>query len=126
MNSIKILKSAGIVALIGLGVAMAISNPSQSDYEDYALAQLTDYLKNNVCPEAPKAFGRSLQRQCTILVDTGRPRLKNMINENTYQQNMIFFSIYRTDLAISPLLPSYHFETIGVFQKFYIYQAEKD
>lgn len=104
---------------------MALTNPSQSDYEEYALVQLTDYLKNNVCTEVSKSLGKFLQRQCTILVDTGRPRLKRMIADNTYQYNFIIFSIYNTDLSISPLLPGYEFKTLGIFQKLYIYEAEK-
>ncbi|MCL1468340.1 DUF4359 domain-containing protein [Argonema galeatum] len=125
MKSLNILKSVGILALAGLGLSMALGNPSQSDYEEYALAQLTVYLKNNVCTEAPKGFHNFLARQCTILVDTGRPKLKRIVAENTYQLNFIFFSIYRTELSISPFLPGYRFGTVGAFQNFYIYQAEK-
>ncbi|HEY9849273.1 MAG TPA: DUF4359 domain-containing protein [Leptolyngbyaceae cyanobacterium] len=125
MKSLNILKTVAIVALAGLGISMMASNPSQSEYEEYALAQLTDYLKNNVCKDVSKSLGKFALRQCTILVDTGRPRLKRIIADNTYQQNFIFFSIYKTDLTINPLVPSYHFETVGAFQNFYIYQAEK-
>lgn len=125
MKSLNILKSVGLVALAGLGLSMALGNPSQSDYEEYALGQLTVYLKNNVCTEAPKGFHNFLARQCTILVDTGRPKLKRIVAENTYHLNFIFFSIYRTELSISPFLPVYRFETVGAFQNFYIYQAEK-
>lgn len=125
MKSLNILKSFGMVVLVGLGVSMALTNPSQSDYEEYALGQLTDYLKNNACTEVSQSFGKFLYRQCTALVDTGRPRLKRIIADNTYQYNFIIFSIYNTNLSISPLLPGYEFKTVGIFQKFYIYEAEK-
>ena len=125
MNRLKILKPTGIVASIALGVSMALTNPSQSDYEEFAAAQLTDYLKKNVCTEVSQSLGEYLQRQCTILVDTGRPRLKRMIAEDTYQYNFIIFSIYNTDLSISPLLPTYHFKTLGIFHQCFIYEAEK-
>ena len=124
MKYLNILKSIGIAALAGLGTVMAIANPSQSEYEEYAIAQLTTHLKENVCPQAPKDFNRFLQRQCKTLVDSGRPQLQRLIAENTDQHNFIFFSIYRTDLSISPLLPGYHFATVAVFQKFYTYESE--
>lgn len=125
MKYINIIKSAGIVVLAALGTAMAMTNPSQSDYEEYALEQLTDYLKDNVCTQAPKDFDNFLRRQCKTLVDSGRPQLRKMIAENTDQQNFLIFSIYHTELSVGPFLPSYNFETVAAFNKFYIYQAER-
>lgn len=105
---------------------MAVANPSQDTYEEYALDRLTIYLKGNVCPQAPKGFDNFLQRQCTSLVDTGRPQIKQMIAESTHRQNFIVFSLYQTDLSISSFLPAYHFETVGAFQHFYTYRAQKE
>ncbi|MFB2968363.1 DUF4359 domain-containing protein [Aerosakkonema sp. BLCC-F183] len=124
MKSLNILKLAIGITLAGLGLSMVASNPSQSDYEEYAGRQLSNYLKTNVCTEAPKGFNNFLERECKKLVDTGRPKLKRIIAENTYRHNFVFFSIYSTDLAVHPLLPGYHVETLGAFQNFYIYQAE--
>jgi Domain of unknown function (DUF4359) len=123
MKYLPIVKFVGIVALAGLGAAMAIANPSQPQYEEYAIAHLTDYLKQNVCNQAPKNFGKVLRRQCKTLVDAKRPQLQQFVADNTDHYNLIFFSIYRTELSISPFLPSYQFQTLAVFQKFYTYQG---
>lgn len=125
MHKLNSIKSALIGLLAVVGGAMAIANPSQPQYEEYAIAQLTAYLKDNVCTQAPKDFGDVLPSYCTSLVDVGRPQLQKMIAENTDQLNFIFFSIYRTELSIGPFLPGYQFETLAVFDKFYTYQAQK-
>ncbi|MBD0344086.1 MAG: DUF4359 domain-containing protein [Coleofasciculus sp. Co-bin14] len=125
MKVLKIVAAIGGAAMVVLGVAMALTNPSQDTYEAYAVEQLTTYLKEEACMEVPSVFGNVLQRQCKTFVDTGRPKIQQIIAQTTQRQNFIFFSIYRTNLTIGPVLPVYHFETLGVFQNFYIYQAEQ-
>lgn len=127
MKVLQVITAVGGVALVGLGSVMALTNPGRDDYEEYAVETLTTYLKEEACPKAPTVagIGDLLQRQCKTLVDTGRPQIQQIISQTTQQQNFIFFTIYRTDLSVGPILPVYHFETVGVFQKFYIYQAEK-
>ena len=125
MKSVRIIIYIGAAALAGLGVVMAAGNPSQSIYEGYAVQRLTEYLKNDVCTKAPKIFESLLQRNCTALIDSSRPQMRQIVSESTQRQNFIFFSIYRTNLSINPVIPSYHFETVGAFQNFYTYAAEK-
>ena len=125
MKVLQVIAAVGGVALVGLGGVMALTNPSQETYEEYAVEQLTTYLKEEACPQAPKVLGDLLQHQCKTLVDTGRPQIQQLITKTTQRQNFILFSIYRTNLEIGPVLPVYHFETLGVLQKFYIYQADK-
>jgi hypothetical protein len=125
MKSLRIITYIGAAALAGLGVAMAVTNPSHPAYEQYALQRLREYLKKDVCTRAPKAFDGFLQRNCTVMVDSSQPQIQQIVSESTQRQNFIFFSIYRTDLSIAPFIPSYHFETVGAFQNFYTYTAEK-
>jgi len=125
MKSLKIITYIGAAALAGLGVAMALTNPSQRNYEEFAVQKLTEYLNKDVCTKAPKVFDNFLQRNCSVLVDSSRPKMQQIIAETTQKQNFIFFSVYRTDLFINPVIPSYHFETIGAFQNFYVYSAER-
>jgi hypothetical protein len=115
----------GGTALVGLATAMALTNPSRDTYEEYAVERLTTYLKEDVCTQVPVAFGEEIERQCTLLVDTGRPQIEQIISEQTTRQNYILFSVYTTNLDVGPFLPAYHFETIAAFQKFYVYQARK-
>lgn len=125
MKVSQIVAAIGATALAGLGVLMALTNPNRDTYETYAVEQLTTYLKDEACMQAPSLFGNLLQRQCKTLVDSGRPQIKQIISKTTQQQNFVLFSIYRTDLSIGPVLPGYHFETLGIFQHFYIYQIQE-
>jgi hypothetical protein len=126
MKILQIVATLGGTALVGLAGWMVLTNPGQETYEEYATEQLTTYLKDEACTQVPNALENFLQRQCKSLVDTGRPQLEQIIAKTTQRQNFILFSIYRTNLEISPLLPVYHFETLGAFQNFYIYQAQKE
>ncbi len=124
MKNLRIITYIAAAALAGVGVAMAASNPSQPAYEEYAEQRLTEYLKSDVCTKAPKALENFLQRSCTVVIDSSRPQLQQIVSRGTQRQNFILFSVYRTDLSVKPLIPSYHFETVGAFQTFYTYAAE--
>ncbi|NER21312.1 MAG: DUF4359 domain-containing protein [Symploca sp. SIO1B1] len=127
MKGLPVLAVLGGLALVGLGTVMAVTNPHQDGYDDYAVERLSTYLKEEACSQVPQLpqVEDFLQRQCKSLVDTARPQIKQILSEKTERQNFLLFSIYRTDLNISPSLPAYHVETVGVFQKFYIYQLEE-
>lgn len=126
MKGLQVVAVIGGVAFAGLGLSMALTNPSPADYEDYAVGKLSLYLKEKVCSEVPKVLNNDfLQNQCISLVDVSNPRIHQIINQSTERQNFLFFSIYKTDLSVNSLLPSYHFETVAAFQTFYVYQAQK-
>ena len=99
---------------------LVITNPGQRSYEQYASEKLNIHLKQNVCPEMTK----KLRNPCLILVDFARPQLNSVIAHQTQRKNFLLFSIYQTDLSIPSALPDYHFETLGIFDKFYTYCAE--
>ena len=116
------------VAVVGLGAAMAIANPDQQAYEQYATVQITSYLKNNVCTQGQNILGNLMQQPCNSLVETIKPQIQPLVTYNTQRQNFIFFSIYRTNLPLSnliPFAPAYQVETIGAFNNFYSYQPQK-
>jgi hypothetical protein len=125
MKVLQVVTAVGGAALVALGASMALTNPGQDTYEQYAVEQLATYLKNEGCTQAPPVLGDILQNQCKSLVDTGRPQLQQIISQTTQRQNFLLFSIYRTNLNIGPFLPVYQFETVGIFQNFYIYQASE-
>ncbi|MEC4986262.1 MAG: DUF4359 domain-containing protein [Oscillatoria sp. PMC 1068.18] len=132
----KIVQMVGAIAgvtLAGLGVSMALTNPSRDAYEEYAAKQLSAYLKQEVCTQAPQQLqgilpadlGNSLESECKTLVDTARPQMKAIVGRSTQRQNFLVFSVYRTNLSVGLLIPSYEFETLAIFDQFIIYQAEK-
>jgi hypothetical protein len=113
------------VAFLGLATAMAITNPRPAAYDEYATQQLTVYLKDNACTQAPDILGDVLQAQCVQLLEQNQTQLREFISRSTERQNFVVLSIYKTDLSLNELLPTYHFETVGVFQWFYTYKAER-
>jgi hypothetical protein len=123
------LSLVGLV-LAGLGVAMAVTNPSQASYEEYATQQLAAYLKDNTCAEA----GELLRGVCNQLLNENQSEIKELISANTERQNFGVVSVYKTDLSVGELLPSflrntvpsYHFETVGVLSGFHVVKAKKE
>ncbi len=125
MKSLKPLASISLFVLAGLAVVMAITNPESSTYEEYAAEQLTTYLKDDVCNQVPKAFETLVQNSCASLIDSNRSQIQQIIARSTQRQNFILFSIYRTNLSVTSVVPLYRFQTIGIMQNFYTYSAEQ-
>lgn len=122
----KILKLgfSGIV-LLGLGGLMIVTNPGRQDYQQYAAQTINSRLKEKVCNEASETMGSWLQSHCHTLVDTASPQLSQVIDRQTKRQNFLLFSIYQTNFFVPSPLPNYHFATVGLFDNFFTYQAEK-
>jgi hypothetical protein len=132
MKVSTIITSIGIIGLSLLGVVMLKTNPSESQYQDYAVSQISDYAKKNGCNKAPglleKLTNIKISVKCDELINSAKPKIEDAIAASTQRQDFIFFSIYRTEFQFSsliPALPSYKFETVGAFDNFYTYSAEK-
>ncbi|NJO75396.1 MAG: DUF4359 domain-containing protein [Leptolyngbyaceae cyanobacterium RM1_406_9] len=125
MKGITIGASIVGLVLVGVGAVMALTNPEQSAYDDYATAELTQYLEENACSKAPSFLGNVLQTQCVELLQDNQDEIKELISESTQRQNFLILSVYKTNLSVSSLLPAYEFETIGVFRDFYTYKARQ-
>jgi len=133
MKGLQAVTAIGGVALVVVGAAMALTNPGQNTYEEYAAERLTGYLQQNVCPQAPRFLGNSLESQCRSLIDSHQTEIKQLISQGTRRDNFLIFSIYKTDLSVKRILPifpdnvlpAYNFQTVGVFDNFYTYQAQK-
>ncbi len=125
MKFVTIITCLGVIGLAGLGVAMAKTNPNKPEYEDYAVQQLTEYLKKNVCKKTTNLFENLMKFNCPQMVDSAHPKMRAIIAGNTQRQNLILFSIYRTDFKLNSWLPAYKIETVGAFDKFYTYNTQK-
>lgn len=129
MGFLKTSTIAGSVVLIGVGGALALTNPSPADYELYATDELIAYLQQDICPKAPAALpglADLLQEQCVSLLENNQAAIQQLVARNTARHNYVFFSIYQTQLAVPEIaqLPAYEFGTLGVLQKFYTFKAE--
>jgi uncharacterized membrane-anchored protein len=125
MRLSSIMTYVGAVGLVALGVAMAKTNPSQAEYEEYAMQRLTKYLKSDVCKKTPKMLENLIKLDCDKLVDSASPQVRELVAGTTERQDFLIFSIYRTDLKLNSWLPSYTFESVGAFESFYTYSAER-
>ncbi|MCU0549236.1 MAG: DUF4359 domain-containing protein [Leptolyngbya sp. Prado105] len=126
MKSSQIL--LGIVGLAVLGGAgfMALTNPDEDAFEEFAFQQ----VRVQGCKEVPQI----IREQCPQFVQDNQEQLKKLIAQSTDRQNFGLFSIYRTHLSTRSIvpnlpifldLPAFQLETVGMFGKFYIYQAEQ-
>jgi hypothetical protein len=128
MKGLSVVVMVGGLAAVGLGAAMAIANPDQQAYEQYATTHITNYLKNSVCTQGQNILGNLMQQPCNSLVESIKPQIPPLITQNTQRQDFIFFSIYQTNLPLSsfiPFAPTYQIETVGAFNNFYSYQPQK-
>ncbi len=126
MKPLTIIAYTGAAAgLAALGMTMAKTNPSQVEYEEYAVQRLTEYLKTDVCKKTTNIIENLIHFNCDKLVDSANPQIQGIIARTTERQNYMIFSIYRTDLKINSWIPSYKFETVEALDQFYTYTAEE-
>ncbi len=126
MKIVSIVAYAGAAALAALGVAMASTNPSRIEYEEYATQRLSGYLKEQGCSKTPNILENLIKFNCAKLIDSASPQIKQVINASTKKQDYLLFSVYSTDLQINSLIPSYKFETVAALDNFFTYKAEKE
>ncbi|MBU7586088.1 MAG: DUF4359 domain-containing protein [Nostoc sp. TH1S01] len=125
MKLLTIMALAIATSIAVVGVAMSKTNPTSKEYEDYAVNQLTQYLKNDVCKKTSKLIENLLNSRCDKLVDSTNPQMRELLEKTTERQDFLLFSVYRTDLTLGAWLPGYKFETVGAFHNFYTYSAEQ-
>jgi uncharacterized protein YceK len=129
MKTWQITAIAGVLLLAGLGSVMVTNNPDQEAYETFATQALVDYAEQNLCKKVP-IIGSA---QCRSLLTSNKSEIRKLIAEGTQRQDYVLFSIYETDLSpssmlppvVASLLPSYHFKTAGVFQRFFLYEKKE-
>jgi hypothetical protein len=125
------MKRLAAVVLVALGLVMVVTNPSSDRYTDYAVTQIQAY-QDNICPNNISILGTSVQKECKSFINNNPNQIKQVILQASDRQNLLLFSIYKTDLSASKLIPNlpssvgpgYRFETIGAFGYFLTYQAE--
>jgi hypothetical protein len=113
---------------------MAVTNPGEAAYRDYAARRLTQQLQENECVKLDASY-RDL---CKLLDrEQGQTLLKRLVDDNTERQNYLLFSLYKTSFSTNDVLPSflsgllslpeisYQTESIGVFGQFQIYRVDK-
>lgn len=123
MKPLKTVAIAGGCILLGVSGLLAATNPGQAAYDEFATQAAIAYLKAEACAKAPTIFG--LQKLCQSELEANQSKIKQIIRDGTQRQNFVVFSLYTTDLSISPDLPSYHVESVGVLGQFILYKTQK-
>ena len=114
----------------GIGFLLNAMNPSQDEFETFALAQ----MKQELCPKVP-VFGKD----CPRFMDENKVQVKEILRQNTQRDDFGLFSQYQTHLSLRSIVPpeavpflsmlpmatSYDLATVGVMGNFYIYQAKE-
>lgn len=122
------------MSLAGLGVAMAVTNPDQDSYNQYAARLLSQQLQEKECVKLDDSF-RDL---CKLLErKEGQSLLRQLVSKNTQRQNFLLGSIYKTNLSTRDVVPSflnnllslpaitYEAESIGLFGQFQTYRIDQ-
>ncbi|NJO41253.1 MAG: DUF4359 domain-containing protein [Cyanobacteria bacterium CRU_2_1] len=128
MKNLKAVAYFLAASLLGIGVATAVTNPNRESYENYATRRITAHLQENTCTDAGL-----LKSVCSSFLEDNQAQINEFVAVNTKQQNFLFWSIYKTDLSLKEslpsiakdLIPSYHFETVGIFSSFFTYRAQR-
>jgi hypothetical protein len=112
----------GIYAGCGIGVLMALTNPDRAAYENYAVEQVTN-LARAQCDRAPAGLGVLIQGPCRAAIDGFKPQIRPLLAATTSRQNLIFFSIYKSDISIPAVNLDARVESIGIFNHFFTYKT---
>jgi hypothetical protein len=119
-------KTWSLFALVGgilflcLGSLLALTNPGQKQYEEFATEKLVTYLKENVCQQTSPSIEEAIKSQmCNLMVNTGKGQIPKLIEKTSKRHNYLFLSMYETNLYL------YRVETIGVLNQFFIIGVEK-
>ena len=113
----------GVIGIFGMGTIMVATNPHRQAYQRYAARQSVSYLQDNACTNLPETLNGFLQQQCSDLVESGKPHLKQAVNLSTRQYNYVLFSVYETEVSLNQRLPSYSAKTIAFMNLFWTYEA---
>lgn len=124
MKGLKTIAIVSGVVVAAAGAVLAVTNPGQEAYEEFAAKQLSAYLETNLCEK--RASELDLADQCKSLLRSNQSRIRRFIADGTERRNYLFFSTYTTNLSVLPFLPSYRFESVGVLRQFHIYEAKQD
>lgn len=114
----------GAIFLAILAGTMTFTNPSRSDYLEYASVQLSQEVKKSFCndsqvPDLLKGFSDMLVGTCNTFVTSGRGTIKAFIDNSTHRQNAMIFSIYTSEIFDN------RYRTIAIFGNFIPFSVEK-
>ena len=109
---------------IGLGVGGLglLTNPDRDAYETYAVNRVGSLAKDQ-CDRATAGLGTMLQGPCRAAIETYKPQIRPLLSASTSRQNLLVFSIYRSDISVPAINFDGRVESIGIFNNFFTYKT---
>lgn len=119
-------KILGYVGLGALVAVLAVTNPDQEAYADFAAETLATEARTALCEqenglggllgEIGDVIGETLGNLCDRALTEeriiGQENIEQFISENTQRQNFLVFSIYTTEI------PAVRVKSVGVLNRF--------
>ena len=118
---------ASLAALLGL----AVSNPTQLDFQQFAADRLVEEIAEELCVEADlPVLLRLAVGNCEQVVREQRAALAAVVQQHTRRTNLGICSLYRSEIGGQKLLdwrvPRFRSLALGVAGQFVLLQADHD
>ena len=113
------LLAIGTLGACGLGL---LTNPDRNAYENYAVDRVGNLAKDQ-CDRATAGLGSILQGPCRAAIDIYKPQIRPLLSATTNRQNLLMFSIYRSDISLPAIGFDGRVESIGIFNNFFTYKT---
>jgi Domain of unknown function (DUF4359) len=107
----------GCAAATGVALALALTNPRQEVYTEFATRTVSKFLVRDLCKantQAPKGFETLVKDGCQAFMRQGSSEIHSFVENNTERQDFLLFSLYTTDFPIRPL------RVLGIFNQFFL------
>jgi hypothetical protein len=116
-HSLRVARWSGCAVLVGVGVLLAATNPSQDRYTEFSTQTVSRFLIKDLCranAQSPKLLDDWIKDGCYAFRNRGETEIKSFIQHNTERQDFILFSLYTTEFPIRPL------RVLGMFNQFFL------
>ena len=129
MRSLRLTPWLGGTVLIALaGGVLAWSNPSQTDFADYAADRIVKEISREFCAgERLPTVLRLALANCSELVAAQRNVIGTLVIQQTRRTNLGLMSLYLSDLGgqqvLSWQVPRYRTTVLGVAGRFILLQG---
>ncbi|WP_013322980.1 DUF4359 domain-containing protein [Gloeothece verrucosa] len=113
----------GGIVLAVVGIVMGVTNPKPSAYKEYISEKLLLEGEKALCKQTEVCHDQSTPAILNPLIKRvkdkiAKPAIEKVIEETTTRQNLIFFSIYTTEISDIETI-----KTLGAFNYFLTYSS---
>jgi Domain of unknown function (DUF4359) len=111
-----------LAIVLGVGGLGLLTNPGRDAYETYAVNRVGSLAKDQ-CDRAATGLGALLQEPCRAAIEASKPQVRSLLSATTSRQNLLMFSIYRSDISVPAVNFDGRVESIGIFNNFFTYKT---